>query len=246
VKPGWLKRRFGLHARRVAVRTRMPWYLRWLAHGFLVVSIVGLVWISFDLRGSDAFVDGEDEGVVTGLRSQIADLEKANASLKSELTVLERQRQIERASYADLARQVKELTHENARLREDVALVQAISAADSKVEGVKVSSARVEPNSVPGEYIYRIVLLQTGSRSKHFHGHYQLVVNLLHNGERRGMTLPGPGNSGDAPYKLDFRVHQRIDGTFRVDPAAVVRSIELRVFEGRQSQPKLMQTVTLS
>jgi hypothetical protein len=60
------------------------------------------------------------------------------------------------------------------------------------------------------------------------------------------MTLPSPEDSGDAPYRLDFRVHQRIDGTFRVDPAAVVRSVELRVFEGRQSQPKLMQTVTLS
>jgi cell division protein FtsB len=246
VKPGWLKRRFGLHARRVAVRTHMPWYLRWLARGFVAVSVIVLVWIVLEPSRSTALVGGQGESALTDLRNQIAEREKANAALKSELTVLERQRQIERASYDDLARQVKELTHENARLREDVALVQAISAADSKVDGVKVSSARIEPNSVPGEYIYRIVLLQTGSRAKQFHGRYQLVVNLLHNGERRGMTLPGPGDSGDAPYQLDFRVHQRIDGTFRVDPGAVVRSVELRVFEGRQSQPKLMQTVTLS
>jgi hypothetical protein len=223
----------------------MAWYLRWLAYGFLALSVVGIVWIALDRVGSEIFSSGEDDSSVIALRSQVADLEKVNAGLKSELTVLERQRQIERASYEDLARQVKQLTNENARLREDVALVEAISA-DSKVAGVKVSSARVEPNSVPGEYIYRIVLLQTGSRSRHFRGHYQLVVNLLHNGERRGMTLPGPGDGADAPYQLDFRVHQRIDGTFRVDPAAVVVSVELRVFEGRQSQPKLMQTVTLS
>ena len=246
MKPGWLKRRFGLHTRRVAVRSSVAWYLRWLAHGFLALSIAALAWIAVDRVGSGALFSGEDESVASALRNQIAEMEKVNAGLKSELTVLERQRQIERASYADLVRQVKELTHENARLREDVALVQAISAADSKLAGVKVSSARVEPNAVPGEYVYRIVLLQTGPRSKHFRGHYQLVVNLLHNGERRGMTLPGPGDSADAPYQLDFRVHQRIDGTFRVDPAAVVRSVELRVFEGRQSQPKLMQTVTLS
>jgi hypothetical protein len=223
----------------------MAWYLRWIAHGFLALSVVGIIWIALDRVGSEVFSSGEDDSSLVALRGQVADLEKVNAGLKSELTVLERQRQIERASYEDLARQVKQLTNENARLREDAALVQAISA-DSKVAGVKVSSARVEPNSVPGEYIYRIVLLQTGSRSKHFRGHYQLVVNLLHNGERRGMTLPGPGDSADAPYQLDFRVHQRIDGTFRVDPAAVVVSVELRVFEGRQSQPKLMQTVTLS
>src|SRR5690606_19721515 len=108
---------------------------------------------------------------------------------------------------------------------------------DSKVDGVKVSSARIEPNSVPGEYIYRIVLLQTGSRAKQFHGRYQLVVNLLHNGERRGMTLPGPGDSGDAPYQLDFSVHQRIDGTFRVDPGAVVRSVELACSKAGNRSP---------
>jgi hypothetical protein len=90
------------------------------------------------------------------------------------------------------------------------------------------------------------VLLQTGSRTKQFLGHYQLVVHLLQDGKRRGITLPGPGEAAEAPYRLAFRVHQRIDGTFKVDPAAVVRSVELRVFEGSQKQPKLMQTVTLS
>lgn len=38
----------------------------------------------------------------------------------------------------------------------------------------------------------------------------------------------------------------RIDGTFKINPAAVVRSVQVRVFEAGQSQPKLMQTVTLS
>lgn len=244
--PRWLKRRFGLHARPVAVRTRMPWPLQWLARSFLLVSAVALAWILVAPDGSPGGEADVDDSVLAKLRVELAESEKANAGLKSELTVLQRQLQIERASYDDLARQVKALTHENARLREDVALVQAISTADSRTDGVKVSSVRVEPNSIPGEYNYRIVLLQTGSRTKHFRGRYQLVVNLLHNGERRGMTLPDAEDSADAPYRLDFRVHQRIDGTFRVDPAAVVRSVQLRVFEGRQSQPKIMQTVTLS
>ena len=242
--PRWLKHRFGLHARRVAVRAAMPGQLRWLARAFAVVSVGFLVWVAYEQGRVPGF--SEDESRLAQAQQENGQLARSNAALKSELAVLERQLQIERASYADLAKQVKELTHENARLREDVALVQAISAADAKADGVQVSSVRVEPNVVPGEYSYRIVLLQTGSRSKQFHGRYQLVVNLMHNGERQGVTLPGSGDAAEAPYQLDFRVHQRIDGTFKVDPAAVVRSVELRVFEGRQSQPKVMQTVTLS
>jgi hypothetical protein len=242
----WLKQRFGLHARRVAVRTSMPGYLRWLARGFLAVSVGLLVLIAYDPAARPLLGFDDEDSRLTQARNENAALARANAELQSELAVAERQLQMERASLADLTRQVKELTHENARLREDVALVQAISAADSRADGVKVSSVRVEPNSVPGEYSYRIVLLQTGSRTKQFKGRYQLVVNLLHNGERRGVTLPGPTEAGEAPYQLAFRVHQRIDGTFTVDPAAIVRSVELRVFEGHQSQPKVMQTVTLS
>lgn len=244
--PKWVKRRFGLHARRVTVQARMPWHMRWLARGFLLAAVVTVLWIAYE-RSAPHRLGGQAEAARSEISATAqAELERANAGLKSELAVLERQLQIERATYSDLAKQVKELTLENARLREDVALVQAISAADSKADGVRVSSVRVEPNSVPGEYNYRIVLLQTGARNKHFLGRYQLVVNLVQNGERRGMTLPAAGEAAESPYQLDFRVHQRIEGTFRVDPAAVVRSVELRVFEGRQTQPKVMQTVTLS
>jgi hypothetical protein len=246
VTPKWIKRRFGLHARPVSVRTRMPWYLRGLAFGFVALSVGSLVWIAYPHGRSPEAGSREPEPRTEAALTDNVALERTNAGLRSELAVLERQLQMERATYVDLARQVKELTHENARLREEIALVQAISAADSRIEGVKVSSVRVEPNSVPGEYNYRIVLMQTGSRNKQFTGRYQLIVNLMQNGERRGMTLPAPGDAVESPYQLDFRVHQRIDGTFRVDPAAVVRSVELRVFEGRQSQPKVMQTVTLS
>ena len=97
-----------------------------------------------------------------------------------------------------------------------------------------------------GEYSYRIVLLQTGPRVKPFQGSYQLLVNLVQDGKRTGMMVPTTAASEETPYRLEFRVHQRIDGTFRVDPTAIVRSVQVRVFEGGQSQPKVMQTVTLS
>ena len=146
--------------------------------------------------------------------------------------------QIERATYADLAKQVKALSHENARLKEDVALLQTISARGSKVEGVRVSSVRVEPNPVPGEYPYRIVLVQTGARAKQFQGTYQLVVNLVQRRQASRSDCAGRPKRLPSAYQLDFRVHQRIDGTFKVAPGAVVRSVQVRVFEGGQSQPK--------
>ncbi|MCC6533211.1 MAG: hypothetical protein IT531_11725 [Burkholderiales bacterium] len=241
------RRYFGLHARRVAVRPQMPWHLRAIAVVFLAAALGGLAWIGYDALLAPVASAGEPaDGRMVGLKDDNARLEAEVHGLKSEFSVLERQLQIERATNADLARQVKSLSEENARLREDIALVQAISATDATAEGVKVSSVRVEPNALAGEYNYRIVLLQTGARTKPFQGSYELVVNLVQDGKRTGMTVPAPAERDERAYQLDFRVHQRIDGTFRVEPGAVVRSIQVRVFEGGRSQPKAMQTVTLS
>lgn len=242
-----LKRRFGIQAPRVAVRPHVPWYLRWLVLTLGGVALGGLVFAAYHYGEEFAgFNRYEVQDKLKTLSAENTLLAKENAALKSELAVAERQLHIERATYGDLAKQVKTLSLENAQLREDVALVRTISSPQAKVDGVSVSSVRVEPQTAEGEYSYRIVLLQTGSRQKPFRGWYQLVVNMTQDGHRAGITLPANGEQAAGPYQLDFRVHQRIDGTFKVTPGAVVRSVQVRVFEGAQSQPKVMQTINVS
>jgi len=242
-----LKRRFGIQAPRVAVRPHVPWYLRWLGLTLGAVATVALAGAAYHYGQIFAgFDQSEVEGTLKKLAADKTQLEQANATLASERAVMERELQIARAAQGDLAKQVKALSEENAKLKEDVALVQAISATNAKSDGVSLSSVRVEPNPATGEYTYRIVLLQTGTRAKPFHGSYQLVVNLTQDGKRTGMTVPAPGESAAPAYPLDFRVHQRVDGTFKVSPGAVVHSVQVRVFEGGQKQPKVMQTVSVS
>jgi len=234
-----IKRRCASYIRCVSARAGGLSLRWWIGGVFVAIAGTCFSWLAYhDATRSDM---AQQE-----FQARSSRLEKENAGLKSELAVLERQLQIERATYGDLVKQVKVLSIENARLKEDVALVQAIAGADAKVDGVKLSSVRVQPNGVEGEYSYRIVLLQTGARRKPFQGSYQLVVNLVQDGTRHGLTVPGVTEKGEQPYRLDFRVHQRIEGTFQVEPNAVVRSVQVRVYEQGQSQPKIMETVTLS
>lgn len=240
-----IKRRFGLHARRVRVQTQWFGYMRLFGLAFAGFALGFFGWLVYS-HAERWDISIGSRSALKEARAEKAALEKENATLRSELAVSERQLQIERASQAELTKQVKAMAEENARLKEDAVLVQAVSGSATKVEGIKISTARVQPGAVAGEYDYRIVLLQTGARNKPFQGSYQLVVNVSQDGKGRGVTLPAPSERGEQPYKLDFRVSQRVDGTFRVDPGAVVKSVQIRVFEGGQTQPKVMQTVTLS
>jgi hypothetical protein len=143
--------------------------VRWLGIAGGALAAGGLIWAAYHYGQSFAgFKQHETASTQAKLTVQNAQLEKSNAALKSELAVLERQLQIERASQGDLVKQVKSLSHENSRLKEDITLLQTISAPERKADGISVSSVRVEPNPVPGEYTYRIVLVQTGARAKPF------------------------------------------------------------------------------
>ena len=242
----WLKRRFGAQAPRLAIRPQMPWYLRSLVIAGGAIAVGGLLWLAY-LFGQSYADLGEAQAQSTHQPTPpTGSLESANAVLKSELAIAQRQLQIERAAQLDLAKQVKALANDNAQLKEEIEILQAVSAPAAATDGVRVSSARVESNAIAGEYTYRIVLVQTGSRTKPFQGSYQLIVNMDRGGVRTGISIPEAADLGSSAYKLDFRVHQRIDGTFKVAPDADVRSVQLRIFEGAQRQPKVMQTVTVS
>ena len=60
---------------------------------------------------------------------EIKQRDSENAELRSQVTRAgERQMQIERATYADLVKQMKALTEENAGLKEDLAFFQTLMA----------------------------------------------------------------------------------------------------------------------
>ena len=114
-----------------------------------------------------------------------------------------------------------------------------------KEGGVAVNRFMVQNDALPGEYRYRLLLTQTGQRSKDFQGSLQFVVNLQQDTRKIVMTLPAEGEA-DKAIKLNFRFYQRVEGTFRVTSGAVVKSVQVRVFENGSTEPKLTQAVNAS
>ena len=60
------------------------------------------------------------------------------------------------------------------------------------------------------------------------------------------LTLPAEGEKDAQEYVLSFKFFQRVEGTFKVAPEAVVKSLQVRVFENGSVAPKLSQTVSVS
>ena len=242
-----LQRKFGISAPKVAVRAHVPWYWRWLGYVTIGAVVVGVGWTTYDYGMELAgFRQSEAERAHAKLMEQIKQRETENAELHTQVTAAERQMQIERATYGDLAKQVKSLSEENAALREDLAFFQSLMTADAKEGALTVNRFRVQSETLPGEYRYRLLLVQTGQRVKEFQGKLQFVLNLQQGDRKFVLTLPAESEKDAKEYQLSFKFFQRVEGTFQVAPEAVVKSLQLRVFENGSVAPKLSQTVSIS
>ena len=231
----------------MAVRAAIPWYWRWLGLILLALAILLVSRAAYDFGKKFAgFDQSEADSEVQRLGESNAKLQQEFAQMRSQLAQGERQLQIERATYADLVKQMKTLSDENAGLKEDLVFFQTLMPFGGKEGGLAVNRFLVQNDALPGEYRYRLLLTQTGQRSKDFQGHLQFVVNLLQDNKKLVMTLPAEDDKEGKVFKLSFRFYQRIEGAFRVAPGAVVKSIQVRVFESGAVEPRLTQTANAS
>lgn len=242
-----LRRKFGITAPRVAVRPEIAWYWRWAAYMTLGAVVAAVVWATYDSGMALAgFRRSEAESALARLESELKARTAELTELRAQAASTERQMQIERATYGELARQVKQLSEENARLREDLAFFQSLMAAGGKRAAMTINRFSVQREALPGEYRYRLLLVQTGQRVTEFRGKLQFVVNVEQGDRKLVLTLPPPGEENAPDYQVSFKFFQRVEGTFKVAPDAIVRSLQVRVFENGALAPKLSQTVSIS
>lgn len=238
---------FGIAAPQMAVRAAVPWYFRWLGLVALALIVVLLARLTYDYGNQFAgFNQREADGELKRVNEGHAKVQQELAGVRAELAQSERQLQMERATYADLVKQMKTLTEENAGLKEDLVFFQTLMPSGGKEGGLAVNRFLVQNDALPGEYHYRLLLTQTGQRNKDFVGNLQFVVNLQQDNKKIVMQLPLEGEEADKAYKLNFRFYQRVEGSFRVSPGAVVKSMQVRVFENGSKEPKLTQAVNAS
>ena len=241
-----LKNRFGAGAPRVAVRAHMPWYLRWMMLVGVGAAIIGASWATYHFGSEFAgFRKSEIEGEMKRLNELTAKQESELAEARKTLAISESQRKIENATYGDLAKQVKSLAAENAALKDGLAFFQSLLPVPGKDEAVAINRFKLEPDAMPGEYRYRMLLVQGGQRPGDFQGHIQLVINALQGAQKVVLTLPSETDAKLQQFQLNFKSFQRVEGTFRVEPGTVVKYIQVRVYQNGARTPKLTQSVNI-
>ena len=238
------RNRWGIAAPRLTVSAHVAWY--WRVLGIIAVLTMSLV-LAMGMYDAGRRLAGFDastlEAEVATLRARVAALEEEAKNLRAVVASSESRMQIEKTAQAQLARQLKTVEAENALLREDIAFFENL-ARGTTGDKLTVSGFKVESDPKPGEYRYRVLVTQ-GPKERDFSGRLELVVSMQLGGREVTLILPEE-NSDETAYRLQFKRFYRAEGSFRVDPKATVRAVQVRVFEQGGGEPRATQSFTMS
>lgn len=241
-----IRQRFGISAPRMTVRTHVAWYWRWMLFFILLsMSLTLAAWMYDAGRRFAGFDRGEIEQEVSRLRSEMQRMQEETSKLRALADAGESRVRIERETQAQMARQVRQLEEQNGRLKEDLAFFENLIPAEKGEGKVSINRFKVEPDAIAGEYRYRLLVLQGGRRDKEQQSAIQFLVEMQLDGKAAMIPIPGEKPGSDPAYRFNFKYFHRAEGTFRVNPAAVVKSVQVRVFDTLSGQLRATQNYAL-
>jgi hypothetical protein len=243
-----LRRRFGIAAPRVAIQTEIPWYWRWVGIAVLLgIAAASAAWIYDAGRRFAGFDHSEVQQRLFRAQGELADTRAELAQVRAIANAADSRIAIERTAQQKLAQQIRMLEQENAKVREELATLESMLSSEARsANTLSIHRFSVEPDVLPGEYRYHLLLVGPSSRrERDFNGRLELVVSLQEGGQNVMMSFPEQKDAGAAAFRLAFKYFRRVEGTFRVSPKARVESVQVRIFESGSNEPRATHAVAL-
>jgi hypothetical protein len=241
-----LRRTFGISAPRLSVRPQLGWRWRALVAVLVAMITVAIVWNSVDFgRVLGGFESAQANEQKVRLTADVATLQQANTTLAARASRLEAELKVAEGMQDALSKQIRDLQAENTQLKEELVFLQKLVSGTGKEGMVSIQRMQLEPAG-GDQYRFEMLVVQGGAKAADFRGRVQLAVAMQSGQGRSVMLLPDEQPPTAPTLALDFRYYQRIEGFFRVPEGSQVKSVQARVFETGQPQPRATHVVNLT
>ena len=218
-----LRRRLTISAPRMAVRSAMPWPIRW-AMAAIVLGFCGAIALwAFELGKDIAGLDVGTKLELERLRAEVTRLrderDKAQSILNTSSSVIT----AERSAQERLTSQIRQLEAENRALRDDLGFFEKLMpAGGNEAIAIRGLFAEVLPG---GQLRWQVLVLQPARNAPEFHGQLQLSLGGTQAGKPWTMDLP-------QPQELQLKQYRRLEGVVELPAQVVVKNVSARVLEG--------------
>ena len=216
-----LRRRFGISAPRVVVRSVLP--VQWLLAILLAVAclVFALIWLVRDGGLGDSV---QLQEVRERLHQQQAEL----VALRSVVGTGQSVASMERATQQQLLSRMQELEAENAALKEDILIFERLIPVTGQDSVARIENFRVSREAL-SRYRYRLLLaFQSAQRGAVFRGEYRVVAEYRLGGGAVQRELFPERSAEDVEIRHFFRR----EGVIDLPENAELISVEARLLQG--------------
>lgn len=238
-----IRRRLSISAPRMAVRSHLPWPVRWVVVALMLGFSAALALWAFEFgRGLAGLnpalgVGGPDATeLVAQLRRQLGDARRERDAAQSVANSADSLLKAERVTQQRLAEQVKVLETENLALKDDLGFFERLLPASG--DALSVRGLQIEPAG-PGQWRFQLLVMQQGARKQpEFKGRVELLMSGLRDGRPWSATAPA------FRQPIAFRQYRRVEGLLPAPPAVTVQQVLVRVLD-EAGQARASQVLTL-
>src|SRR5579864_3379254 len=195
---------------KLVVRPHAPKRLAALwAVGLLLAGTI--LYAAFELGRYDAGFRVVDSvrGALSASR-RIRTLESENENQRRQLEAAETARRVDREGYAQVERSLGDMQSQIARLNQDLSFYRGLVQPDSVIH-VKVQQMQIVPQTIPGQFRLKFVLMQTGKPDSVVTGSAAITVDGLLRGKPSSLGFGQVAPNRRVSLAYSFRYFQDYD-----------------------------------
>ena len=229
------RRRLSISAPRVAIRSHMPWPLRWVVLAIAFGFSASLALWAFEFGKEIAGLERTSKEELTQLRSELETLRSERERAQSIANTADSLLKTERVTQERLSQQLRQSEAEILALKADLGFFERLLPTAG--DGLAVRALQAEPIQ-PGQLRYQLLVMQSGRSPPEFKGRYEFQLAGTLDGKPWTFT-PQP-----AQRALALKQYARVEGMLDHPDTAVVKSVQVRVLDGNGGV-RASQTVKL-
>lgn len=217
------------------VRSHLPWPLRWAFAAVMLGFSAAIALWAFEFGKSIAGLDGGAQQELARLHTELSQLQREHVQAKQLSDTAESLLKTERAAQDRLAQQLRQLEGEKQVLQADLGFFERLLPTSG--DGLQLRGLQAEAKG-PGQLRYQMLVVQNGKPAVEFDGRYEFTLVGLLDGKAWAQPISG------GPRPLRLRLYTRVEGMLEYPGAAVIKTVQARVFDS-QGNARATQTVKL-
>ena len=221
---------------KLVVRTHAP-KRRAVLLGVAVLLGAGVLYAAFELGRYDAGFRVVDS--VRGAFSasaRIRNLEAENAKQRGQLEAAEVARRVDHEGYKLVQQSLGDMQSQIGRLNQDLSFYRGLVQPDSIIH-VKVQQMQIVPETPPGQYRLKFVLMQTGKPAKEVAGTAAISIDGLLQGKPSSLTLGQVTPAHRVTLAYSFRYFQDYDESVHLPQGFEPTRVGVEIHGGKDRDP---------